>query len=328
MLILLLGLGGTAAVDCVTSGWQAWGSCSRTCGGGTQTQDPEVTTAASEFGAPCPAPNTRVCGGAACTPSDGLACAFDSDTCGWKLDAAAAVSAGSGGGVWVWEPSAGGGGDLVLPTAALTAGAEASIYSPVVLPVAGSALAAMFSFRVFASELFVDAAAPPHPSLASDAQGDAIDASNSDPREWRWSAVYNYSGTHVQAGWHEASVAVPLVAQPGVSPPRWRPVALRLRGRPLLGGQGGGAGGIVLDRISVGTPQDCVWLGWSDWSVCSAVCGGGHEERFALTSANGGFGGTACPTKQRRPCHAEHVKSCQVVSSRVEHARALVHATL
>jgi hypothetical protein len=44
-----------APVDCVVSSWSAFGACSASCGGGTQTQTRTVITAAANGGAACPA---------------------------------------------------------------------------------------------------------------------------------------------------------------------------------------------------------------------------------------------------------------------------------
>ena len=43
-----------APVDCVVSSWSAYGACSASCGGGTQTQTRTVITPASNGGAACP----------------------------------------------------------------------------------------------------------------------------------------------------------------------------------------------------------------------------------------------------------------------------------
>jgi len=57
-------------VDCVTSDWGAWDTCSKTCGGGIQTRTKTVKTPAANGGKECgPLVETKACNEAAC-PSD------------------------------------------------------------------------------------------------------------------------------------------------------------------------------------------------------------------------------------------------------------------
>jgi hypothetical protein len=56
-----------APVDCVVSPWSAYGACSASCGGGTQTQTRTVITPASNGGAACPAlSQSQACNVQAC----------------------------------------------------------------------------------------------------------------------------------------------------------------------------------------------------------------------------------------------------------------------
>ena len=56
-----------APVDCVVSSWTAFGACSASCGGGTQTQTRTVITPASNGGAACPAlSQSQACNVQAC----------------------------------------------------------------------------------------------------------------------------------------------------------------------------------------------------------------------------------------------------------------------
>jgi len=50
---------GGCPVHCATSGWGSWGSCSKTCGGGTQTRTKRVTTKSANGGKDCPALTDR-----------------------------------------------------------------------------------------------------------------------------------------------------------------------------------------------------------------------------------------------------------------------------
>jgi len=68
-------------VDCVTSDWGAWDTCSKTCGGGTQTRTKTVKTPAANGGKDCgPLVETKVCNEAAC-PVDCVSSWGDWNSC-------------------------------------------------------------------------------------------------------------------------------------------------------------------------------------------------------------------------------------------------------
>ncbi len=63
----LYGCGNLIAVDCAVSDWGEWGTCSETCGGGTQTRTRTVVLAAKNGGDVCPVlEETQACNEAPC----------------------------------------------------------------------------------------------------------------------------------------------------------------------------------------------------------------------------------------------------------------------
>lgn len=62
---------GPCPVNCVTGAWSDWGTCSASCGGGTQTRNLAVITPAANGGTPCPSilTETQPCNNTPCLPA-------------------------------------------------------------------------------------------------------------------------------------------------------------------------------------------------------------------------------------------------------------------
>ncbi len=101
-------MGQIEKVNCIGS-WGSWGSCSTSCGGGTQTQTYTVTTPASGGGTACPsangATNSQSCNTqACCVGNQGTVCGSKPGYC---LYACVLACGGCGGGTASYDSAAG-----------------------------------------------------------------------------------------------------------------------------------------------------------------------------------------------------------------------------
>jgi hypothetical protein len=78
-------------VDCTVSSWSNWGSCSATCGSGSQSRSRTVTRPAANGGYPCPTlTDQQTCNTAACAGP------VDCTVSNWSNWGACSVTCGSG----------------------------------------------------------------------------------------------------------------------------------------------------------------------------------------------------------------------------------------
>lgn len=58
------------------------------------------------------------------------------------------------------------------------------------------------------------------------------------------------------------------------------------------------------------SPIDCAWGYWSDWSPCSATCGGGQKSRFRKVDVSPKYGGALCHPLSKHEVEACNMEEC------------------
>lgn len=266
-------------VDCVVSEWEAFGTCSATCGGGTHTRKRTVVTPASNGGAVCPpleetaSCNTQGCP-VACVVSDWSAFSECSAECGGGESARTRT---------VVTPASNGG--IACPALRETVACKEE-------PCPGSCTVSDWTDWGTCNTTCgggtqtrtrtMTGGAAPCPALeetrACNEQACPIDCVLSDWSGFGTCSVTCGGGTKI-----------------------------RTRSIITASEHGGAACGVLEEAVTCNVepcPIDCVASEWSDWATCSVTCGGGTQARTRSVVTSAAHGGVSCgDLEETRACN-------------------------
>ena len=281
-------------MNCVWGGWSSWGSCSRSCGGGTKTRSRGHSTVASCGGAACSGPSTQSTScNSQCCPVN---CAWGgwsswdrcSQTCGGGSQSksrSASVTAKCGGNSCVGPSSS----TQKCNTQSCPVNCRWSSWGSY-----GSCSATCGGgVQTRNRGVAVEAA---HGGSSCTGQGTSSRSCNTQccPVNCVWGSWSKPGTCSVSCG-GGAQISTRSVAVPH-----------KCGGRPCQGG--------TTSRTSCNTqccPVNCQWGAWGEFGACSKSCGSGSQTRYRLVSVQSSCLGRDCSgsTASHQTCN---VNPCPV----------------
>jgi hypothetical protein len=285
-------------IDC-THTWNAWSTCTKTCGTGVQTRTFDVDTATAHGGDECPTEMDRVCNSNSC-PVDCVvsrwdrfqACTKTCGTSGTKTKIRSVTTQAAFGG-------------KICPTVASTTSCN-RFTCPV-----DCKLSAFTVWSACTKTCGTGTSYRKRSLITSNAHGGK---KCDETHQYKTCAIKACPIDCKMSGWNDHNVCKTTCTDEGSKKERhtkYRSVITAAQ----HGGLACGASSHVKDcrEGADWCPIDCVMSAWNKWSGCSKSCGVGTEYRHRKYLIKSKYGGKECPAT-----HTSEYQTCSIMTCSVD----------